>query len=110
MRATFVRAKKTFGGLDQTIKKIKNFRYVGRVGTGFSEITLKELSQKMRTLEQSHTPFGIQSPSGRSVHWLKPKLTAEIEFKAWIQEGILRQASFQGLRSDNQSSGSRHGF
>jgi bifunctional non-homologous end joining protein LigD len=32
--------------------------------------------------------------------WVRPELIAEVEFRAWTSEGILRQASFQGLRED----------
>jgi bifunctional non-homologous end joining protein LigD len=52
-------------------------------------------------LEQPHPPFA-NPPTGyeaKGAHWVIPKLVAEVRFAEWTQEGILRQASFQGLRT-----------
>ena len=34
------------------------------------------------------------------VRFVRPELTAEVDFRAWTADGLLRQASFQGLRED----------
>jgi len=34
------------------------------------------------------------------VQWVEPVLVAEIEFRGWAKEGLLRQASFMRLRDD----------
>lgn len=78
----------------------KNLRYIGRVGTGFSEITLNEISAKFKSLAIDKSPFSINSPHDSSIRWLKPRLIAEISFKGWTSDQILRQASFEGLRED----------
>lgn len=76
--------------------------YGGRVGTGFQESALHRLSGMVRKLEQ-HTPPFRNPPSGadaRGVHWMRPELVVEVEFREWTRENLLRQASFKGLRAD----------
>ena len=79
--------------------------YAGRVGTGFKQGTLRQLSSVLRQLEQRDPPFR-NPPSGadaRGVHWVKPELVAEVEFREWTRDNILRQASFKGLREDKSA-------
>lgn len=76
--------------------------YVGRVGTGFSEERLSRLHRTLRSLQQPRPAF-VNPPTGwdaKGVHWVKPELVAEVRFAEWTKEGILRQASFVGLRDD----------
>ncbi|MFT4174998.1 MAG: DNA ligase D, partial [Rhodocyclaceae bacterium] len=78
-------------------------RYAGRVGTGFGVATLDRLIASLKALERPRCPFDkAPSQAGRAtrVHWVAPKLVAEVSFAGWTSEKILRQASFEGLRED----------
>ncbi len=78
-------------------------RYAGRVGTGFTDAFLEELTKRLEQLEQKESPFvDLQGRTGqaRGVHWLKPKLVAQVAFGEWTRDGHLRHPSFQGLRED----------
>lgn len=77
-------------------------QYAGRVGTGFSEEGLIGLHRRLKKLARSQAPV-INPPSGydaKGVHWVRPKLVAEVRFAEWTQEGLLRHAAFLGLRPD----------
>jgi ATP-dependent DNA ligase len=34
------------------------------------------------------------------VVWVRPELVAEVAYRGWTSEGLVRHASFQGLRED----------
>lgn len=77
-------------------------RYAGKVGTGFTEATLKSIHQRLKPLQTKKA--AIPNPSGsaefRNVHWLKPQLLAEVAFAEMTKDGSVRHAVFQGLRDD----------
>ncbi|QAX85759.1 DNA ligase D [Pseudomonas sp. DTU12.3] len=77
-------------------------RYAGKVGTGFNEATLKSILAKLKPL-QAKTAAVVNPPSGfeaKGVHWLKPKLLAEVAFAEMTKDGSVRHAVFHGLRDD----------
>lgn len=80
----------------------RGLTYAGRVGTGFSTRTLRELTPQLKRLERRESPFdqGTRTAQGRGVHWLKPTRVAQIKFAEWTDEELLRQPSFLGLRLD----------
>jgi bifunctional non-homologous end joining protein LigD len=77
-------------------------RYAGRVGTGFTEATLRQLNAALAPLARTDCPFDPppRLPRSPGVHWVEPQRVAQVEFAEWTDEGLLRQASFQGLRDD----------
>jgi DNA ligase D-like protein (predicted ligase) len=75
-------------------------RYAGKVGTGFDTDTLHRLSKKFARLETPAAPFAGDGLPRRRVHWVKPKLVAQIGFTEWTREGKLRHPRFLGLRKD----------
>ena len=75
-------------------------KYAGRVGTGFSAKMADDLKKKLDALKAAKSPFDASVPKGKGLVWVKPELVAEVEFRAWTGEHIIRHASFQGLRED----------
>lgn len=76
------------------------FVYAGKVGTGFDEELLRRLSKELSRLEVKSSPFTAGTPPTRGVHWVRPKLVAQIGFTEWTHEGRLRHPRFLGLRDD----------
>jgi bifunctional non-homologous end joining protein LigD len=79
--------------------------HVGQAGTGFDQMTLKQVWQELKKLETKQTPFTGDVDALRKVHWVKPQLVAEIKFSEWTHEteeggSKLRAPVYLGLRKD----------
>ena len=80
--------------------------YVGRVGTGFDDATLRELAERLQPMVRKQPtvplPAHVAFPVGSAV-WVKPELVVEVAYRGWGKEGLLRQASYQRLRDDRHA-------
>ncbi|HEY0055348.1 MAG TPA: DNA ligase D [Pedobacter sp.] len=106
---------KSFSALVLAINDSEGLRYVGKVGTGFSESLQKEMMAQFKPLITDKSPFEVEpdvdKPSrfrpkrlGAKPTWLKPELVCEVAFAEVTTEGIFRQASFKGMRTDKKAS------
>lgn len=83
----------------------KQLIYAGRVGTGFNRRVAGDLWLQMQKIRRDTSPFAtpVEKAKAAGVVWVKPSLVAQVEYRAWTGEGILRHASFKALRTDKQA-------
>jgi bifunctional non-homologous end joining protein LigD len=82
------------------------FTYVGKVGTGFSTTSRKELLDSLLPLARKTTPFSERlSPAETALaHFVRPQVVGEVQFAEWTSDGHLRHPSWRGLRTDKNAS------
>ena len=77
-------------------------RYAGKVGTGFDARTMEMLMARLARIERKSPAAEIAGAVARGGRWVTPKLVAEIAFAEFTAEGVVRHASFLGLRDDKE--------
>ena len=95
-------SRRAIGSLVLGVYEGDVLQHVGRVGTGFTVSVAEDLFRKLDPIRIPSSPFGkrLSSEEARQVRYVRPELVAEVEFRAWTSDGILRHASFRGLRED----------
>lgn len=80
----------------------KQLVHAGRAGTGFTDETALALRSGLATIETAQPKFKrpVDKQSLQNVRWVEPRLVADIQFRGWSPDNLLRQAAFKGLRED----------
>jgi bifunctional non-homologous end joining protein LigD len=92
-----------FGALHVGLYDGARLIYVSKVGTGIDQAGLKSLSEKLLPLARATPPFDSgATPTGRSHHWVEPRLVCEVRFSDWTNDGGIRHPAFLRLRSDKR--------
>jgi bifunctional non-homologous end joining protein LigD len=105
---------KSFSALVLGVYKDEALQFVGKVGTGFSDKLQKEMMAQFKPLITDKSPFGygvdVDKPTrfrpkrmGAKPTWLKPELVCEVAFAEMTSDGVFRQASFKGMRTDKRA-------
>lgn len=93
-----------FGALLLGYYKDGRLLYAGRVGTGFDDRTLREISARLVSQKQRTSPFADKSGAEKGEHFVTPDLVCEVVFTEWTPDGKLRHPRYLGLRVDKPAS------
>ncbi|GGF92663.1 multifunctional non-homologous end joining protein LigD [Rhodococcoides trifolii] len=90
------------GSLLLGIPEPDGLRYIGRVGTGFTEKQLTEIRALLSPTVTDESPFASPLPTAdrRDATWVQPQYVGEVRFFEWTDGGSLRHPSWRGLRPD----------
>ncbi|WP_129715841.1 DNA ligase D [Pedobacter sp. SYP-B3415] len=106
--------KKPFSSLLVGVFEGKSFVYTGKIGTGFSVKTQKDMLEQFLPLQTDKPPFSVEpdvnkpsrfrpNPPRATVTWLKPELICEVSFAEMTSDGVMRHPSFEGMRTDKRA-------
>lgn len=91
----------TFGSLLVGIPAETGLRYVGRVGSGFTDRDLADLRRTLDRIARATPPLtDVPAEEARDAHWVTPKLVGEVEYAEFTADGRMRAATWRGLRRD----------
>ncbi|HEY5803516.1 MAG TPA: DNA ligase D [Lysobacter sp.] len=78
------------------------WRYVGRVGTGFNDALMREVTRKLgRAGKKTPTAFvGTTDTDLRGATWFAPRFVVEVFYRGMGRQQLLRQPSLKAVRSD----------
>jgi len=80
------------------------FVYAGKVGTGFDTKLLRDLRERLDSLEISAAPFTRATGLPRvRAHWVRPEIVVQVSFIEWTVHGKLRHSRLVALRADKDA-------
>ncbi|MBV8141329.1 MAG: non-homologous end-joining DNA ligase [Verrucomicrobia bacterium] len=105
-----------FGALLVGVYDGDQFKFAGKVGTGFNEKLLHELLRMFKKIPRETSPFidlpekrggrfgrGVTASEMKLCHWIEPEMVCQIKFSEWTRDHRLRQPVFLGLREDKDA-------
>ena len=90
----------TFGALHIAVKKGGDWRYMGKVGTGFDDAKLRQLSKEVRNFKTIKRPFKEKPIDDKVSVYVEPKMICEIQYASLTKDGMLREPVFLRIRED----------
>ena len=87
----------TFGSLLLGLWAPEGLKFVGSVGSGFTERVLNEIKPRLESIARRTSPFvnAVDVP-GKKVY-VEPRIGVEIEYRQWTPYDRLRAPVFKGL-------------
>ncbi len=109
------RSRDFFGALLVGYHEGGKLRFASKVGSGYTQATLRELHKKFQPFRRAACPFvnlptkrpgkfgqGVTASEMKRCTWLDPKVVAQVRFTEWTSDAGLRHPVFVGLREDKR--------
>ena len=94
----------------------KDLIFIAKIRNGFTPALRRDVARHFPPLRTSVSPFAnLPEPANarrgeaitaevmKKIHWLRPRLVAQIEFTEWTLGNHLRHSRFVGLRDDKRA-------
>jgi len=83
----------------------RTLTFVGKVGTGFSDASRRQLLVRLKPLIRATSPFDDRLPPAvtRGATWVTPTLVGEVRYGEWTTDRHLRHPVWRGLRPDKEA-------
>jgi len=90
----------TFGSLLLGLVDGDRLRWIGAVGSGFDDRSLRMVHGALEQMATAESPFHPDQELPVGSTWVEPLLVAMVRFKQWTVSGRLRAPSFKGFTDD----------
>jgi DNA ligase D-like protein (predicted ligase)/DNA ligase D-like protein (predicted 3'-phosphoesterase) len=90
----------TFGALHIARFEGGEWKYFGKVGTGFDEPMMRSITADLSKLSRIKRPLKEKTDDEARSVWVEPKLTCEVQFGSFTEDGLLREPVFLRMRPD----------
>lgn len=91
----------TFGALHIAVRQEdRSLRYLGKVGTGFDDKTVKTILSTLRNVKKTDRPIPVKPPDDHQTTWIEAVVVCEVQYASITKDGMLREPVFLKLRPD----------
>lgn len=89
----------TFGSVLVGLYQPQGLRWVGAVGSGFTDSSLRAFYAALTQIERDTSPFSndVVVPGPQRPVWVEPAIVVNVEYKEWTHEDRLRAPVFKGV-------------
>lgn len=99
----YSREKRALSSLGVALfEKDGRLRFIGKVGTGFTDSEIKRLRKLLDPIRRDSAPAEGVPSSYRNIEWVEPKLVCELRFLEIGSQGMMRNPSYLRLRPDKK--------
>jgi ATP-dependent DNA ligase len=89
-----------FGALHLAQAVSDEWKYVGKVGSGFDDDSLRSVAGEVKKLKTIKRPINEKPLDDARSVWIEPQLACEVEYASVTPDGMLREPVFLRLRPD----------